>query len=149
MNTSHIRTHRRPRRGHRGFTLIEIIVVVIIIGVLAAVVAPRFLSRVGQSKVAAAKHSMASLRTSANLALADLGRKAQSGDTLRSLVWEKPKGAPDNWEPGVNKEADLLDPWGNEYVLVIPGSVNYDFDIVSYGADGRQGGEGDDADIIG
>lgn len=140
---------RTQRHVRRGFTLIEAIVVVIIIGVLAAVVAPRLISRIGQSKVAAAKASMASLRTSLDLVYTDLGRTAQSGDTLRGLLWDKPKEAPDTWQKGINKEADLNDPWGNPYVLVVPATVHVDYDIVSYGADGREGGEGDNADIIG
>ncbi|MCC6908506.1 MAG: type II secretion system major pseudopilin GspG [Phycisphaerales bacterium] len=140
------RSQRRPRRG---FTLIEAIVVVIIIGVLAAVVAPRLMGRIGQSKVAAAKASMASLRTSLDLVYTDLGREPDSGDTLRAMLWDKPKDAPDTWQKGINKEADLKDPWGNDYALVIPPTVHVDYDIVSYGADGREGGEGDNADIIG
>lgn len=139
-----------PRRSRRrAFTLIEAIVVIIIIGVLAAVVAPRVLQYVGRSKVNAAKASMASLRTAVDLVIADLGRDVQSGETLRSLIWDKPKDAPDTWQKGINKEADLKDPWGNDYVLVVPGTIHVDYDIVSYGADGREGGEGDNADIIG
>lgn len=150
MNRSSSRIRDRKRRpARRAFTLIEAIVVVIIIGVLAAVVAPRVLQRIGQSKVAAAKASMASLRTSVDLALSDLGRDAQSGDTLRGLLWDKPKDAPDTWQKGINKEADLNDPWGNPYLLVVPGNIHVGYDIVSLGADGREGGEGDNADIVG
>jgi general secretion pathway protein G len=50
--------------------------------------------------------------------------------------------------PYLNSADDLLDPWGNEYVLVVPGEVNFDFDIVSYGSDGQPGGEGEAGDII-
>ncbi len=139
-----------PKRSRRrAFTLIEAIVVIIIIGVLAAVVAPRVLQYVGRSKVNAAKASMASLRTAVDLVIADLGRDVQSGETLRSLLWEKPKDAPDTWQKGINKEADLNDPWGNPYIIVVPGAVHVDYDIISYGADGREGGDGDNADIIG
>jgi len=140
---------RRSRRPRRAFTLIEAIVVVIIIGVLAAVVAPRVLQYVGKSKVGAAKSSMASLRLAVDLVIAELGRDAQGGDTLRGLIWDKPKDAPDSWQKGINKEADLNDPWGNPYILIVPGSIHVDYDIVSYGADGREGGDGDNADIIG
>lgn len=142
-------TTRTQRHARKAFTLIEMIVVVMIIGVLAAVVAPRLLQNIGKSKVAAAKGSMASLRLAMDLVYADLGREAQSGDTIRNIVWEKPKDAPDTWQKHINKEADLKDPWGNDYVLVIPPNIHVDYDIISYGADGREGGEGDNADIIG
>lgn len=142
-------TTRNTRRARRAFTLIEAIVVVIIIGVLAAVVAPRLIVNIGKSKVAAAKSSMASLRTAMDIVYADLGREAQSGDTIRNILWDKPKDAPDTWQKGINKEADLKDPWGNDYQLIIPPNVHVDYDIVSYGADGREGGEGDNADIVG
>ena len=51
-------------------------------------------------------------------------------------------------DPYLNNADDLIDPWGNEYVILIPGEYNYDFDIISYGAKGQPGGEGDEADII-
>ncbi|MCL4198779.1 MAG: type II secretion system major pseudopilin GspG [Phycisphaerales bacterium] len=140
---------RRSHRSRRAFTLIEAIVVIVIIGVLAGIVAPRVFQYVVRSKVNTAKSSMASLRLAVDAAIIDLGREVQSGETLRSLIWDKPKDAPDSWQKGINKEADLNDPWGNPYILIVPGSIHVDYDIVSYGADGREGGDGDNADIVG
>ena len=138
------RTNRRTAR--RGFTLIEAIVIVIILGVLAAVIAPRFISRVGQSKSSVAESNASSLASAMKLFIADHG--APEDGTTIDVLWEKPSDVDDaKWEPYVDSSDALLDPWGNKYVLIVPGEKNYDFDIVSYGGDAKPGGEGEDADI--
>lgn len=145
-----VRTARRlpGRSARRAFTLVEAIVVIVIIGILSAIVAPRLIDRIGHAKTAKAQADMAALRTGVTNIMLD-GLVLESGMTLRNILWEKPDNAPANWSKQINKEADLKDPWGNDYVLVVPGKVNTDFDIVSYGSDGRVGGEGDAADITG
>jgi len=138
------RTRTNPRRG---FTLIEAIVIVIILGVLAAVIAPRFISRVGQSKTAVAEANAASLASSLSVFIADHG-KPEEGATI-DILWEKPSNIDESkWEPYVNSPDELLDPWGNQYVLLLPGEKNYDFDIISYGNDGKPGGEREASDVI-
>ncbi len=138
------RTRRRPRHG---FTIIEVIVIVVIIGVLAAVIAPRLFSRVGQSRQSVARSNAATLANAVRLYFNDHG-KPEAGATL-SILWEKPPAVTEGaWEPYVESPEALIDPWGNPYILVIPGQKNFDFDIVSYGKDGQPGGEGEDADII-
>ena len=136
---------RQPRT--RAFTIIEVIVIVVILGVLAAIIAPRLLGRIGQSRRAVAEANAASLASAVKLFIAD-HTKPDAGDTI-DILWTRPAGVDEaSWEPYVDSADDLLDPWGNKFVLVIPGQVNYDFDVVSYGADGQPGGEGEDADII-
>ncbi len=139
---------RRPSGSGRraGFTLIEAIVVIVILGVLAAVIAPRFISRVGQSKQKTGEANAASLATAVKLYLADHGKPAQGASI--DILWERGDVSEEAWSPYVDNADALLDPWGNKFVLVIPGQKNIDFDIVSYGADGKPGGTGEDADIV-
>ncbi len=141
--------NKRSMSAVRGFTLIEAIVVIIILGVLAAVIAPRFLSRVGQSKQAVAGTNATSLATALNLYRADCG-DPESGASLDILL-ERPGNVEEGkWNgPYIQNAEQLLDPWGNKYILEVPGQKNTaDFDIVSYGADAKPGGEGENADVV-
>jgi len=141
------RTDRRAPRT-RGFTLIEVIVIVLILGVLAAVIAPRFIQRVGQSKRSVAEANAASLATAMKLFIADHGNP-EPGSTI-AVLWERPANIEESaWEPYVSSPDQLIDPWGNQFVLRIPGEKNtFDFDIVSFGADAKPGGDGENADVV-
>lgn len=132
----------------RGFTIIEVLVIVVIIGVLAAVIAPRLLQRVGQSKQAVARANAESLAKSVSQYALDCGMP-EAGASLMILV-ERPSNVAENvWKgPYVNNRDELRDPWGNDYTLVVPGKINADFDVVSMGSDNASGGEGDAADIV-
>jgi general secretion pathway protein G len=131
----------------RGFTIIEVIVIVVILGVLAAVIAPRLLNRIGQSKQSVAKSNAAALATSMKLFMADHGTP-ESGAGIE-VLWEKPSNvAEGDWHPYVDNADQLQDPWGRRFVLVLPGQRNVDFDVVSYGADGQPGGTDENADIV-
>ena len=138
---------RAGGRVVRAFTILEVIVIVVILGILAAVIAPRVLQRVGQSKQSVAKAGVASISTSMTNYILDCGTP-EAGASLSILV-ENP-GNVTSWKgPYVNNADDLKDPWGHDYVLFIPSQHgNADFDIVSYGADGQPGGEEENADII-
>jgi general secretion pathway protein G len=143
-----IAENRNRMNARRGFTIIEVIVIVVILGIIAAVIAPRLLSRVGQSKQSVAAANGASLLTSLRLYAADCG-SPEDGAGI-DILFEKPSNvAEGKWKgPYVNSKDDLLDPWGNKYVLIVPGQHNVDFDVVSYGLDGQPGGEGENSDII-
>lgn len=137
----------RGRRARRAFTIIEVIVIVVILGVIAALIAPRLFSRVGQSKQAVANANAASLAGAMRMFLADHG-KPEAGASI-SILWERPATiAEDKWQPYVENADALKDPWDRPFLLVIPGTKNVDFDITSYGADGQPGGTDENADII-
>jgi general secretion pathway protein G len=139
--------HKQRTRRYRAFTIIEVIVIVVILGVLAAVIAPRLLGRIGQSRQAVAKANAESLATQMKLFIAD-HYMPDSGTSIE-ILWQKPSNVEDaKWHPYVDNADALRDPWGNFFVLRIPGEVNIDFDIVSHGADGQPGGEGEAADIV-
>lgn len=130
-----------------GFTIMEVLVVIVIIGVLAAVIGPRLLGRVGQSKQAVAKSNVETLANSVRQFMLDHGSIPSGSDIM--ILWERPSDiAEDKYQPYVENADALLDPWGNKYALIVPGSFNIDFDVVSYGSDAQPGGEGEAKDVI-
>ena len=130
-----------------GFTLVEAIVIIIILGIIAAVIAPRFLGRIGQARTSVAESNASVLVSAMNAFMLD-HRTPESGETI-DILWERPSDIEEaDWEPYVRSADDLLDPWGRKFVLVVPGDKNFDFDVVSYGADGQPGGEDENADVV-
>ncbi len=134
----------------RGFTLIEIMVVVVIIGILIGLVAPNILGRVDKARVTAAKTDIATLEQALEMYRLDNHAYPSTDQGLEALI-TKPSGEPEakNWNlEGYLKKKQLpKDPWGNSYQYVSPGQEGRPFDLYSFGADGREGGEGYDADI--
>lgn len=133
----------------RGFTLLEIIVVVFILSLLAAIVAPRIIGRTDDARIEATKVQMKNFETALKLFKMDNGFYPDTQQGLEALV-EKPGTGrmPQNYKEGgyLEQRKIPLDPWGNPYVYVSPG-LNGDYDILSYGADAKEGGEGKNADI--
>lgn len=138
---------KNASRRRRGFTIIEVLVIITIMGIIAALVVPRLFGRIGQSRQATAQSNAASIAGQVQAFLIDMGKLPDTG-TLEFLRTE-PSGMSGTWRgPYLSNDEALLDPWGNPFVIIVPGEKNTDFDIVSYGADGQPGGEGEDADII-
>jgi len=140
-------SHQRmpPRNRPKGFTLIELLVVLVIIGVLAALIVPNVLDRAGDARVTAARTDVNNLMQALKLYKLDNQRYPSAEQGLEALVHKPTVGTPPpNWKPYVEKLPN--DPWGHPYQYVNPG-VKGDIDVYSFGADGRPGGEGNDADI--
>lgn len=126
-------------KNEKGFTLLEIMVVLIIIGVLAAMVAPRFIERADEAKVEATKAQMQNIAQALKMYRLQNNRYPDSGAGLNALV--SPDKGGKRYMDNVPKDA-----WGNAFVYLAPG-VHGDFDILSYGADGKSGGSGFDTDL--
>jgi general secretion pathway protein G len=138
-------TEMRTKPGERGFTLIEIMIVVIIIGLLAALVGPRLFGKLAMAKQKSAKAQIELFGTAFDTFRLDTGRYPTTEEGLKALR-EKPSGA-ENWNgPYLPKEIPL-DPWGKPYIYKSPGE-HYDYDLISYGLDGVEGGEGENQDIV-
>ena len=133
------------RRSSRGFTLLELMVVIVIIGVLAALIAPKILNRVGEAKITAAQTDIATLMNALKTYKLDNGRYPSTDQGLQALVTKPATGSiPNSWKGYLDKLPQ--DPWHNPYQYANPG-VHGEIDVFSFGADGQPGGEGDDADI--
>jgi general secretion pathway protein G len=135
----------RRRNGEAGFTLVEILVVITIIGLIMAIVGPRVLNYLGESKVKAARIQIESLGSALDLYYLDMGRYPNSNDGLAALV-QRPGNAEEWNGPYLKGGVVPSDPWGHAYVYRSP-VEHAPYEIVSYGSDGQEGGAGTAADI--
>lgn len=139
----------RSFRRSSGFSLLEIIVVVFIISLLAALVGPKLIGRTDDAKIADAKVQIRNLETALKLFRLDNGFYPDTQQGLDALITKPETGKiPAHFREGGYLEQKRMpqDPWGNPYIYVSPG-LHGDFDLFSYGADGKEGGQGKDSDI--
>ena len=139
--------HFRQTRPARGFTLIELLIVMVILGLLASLVGPRLFGQLDASKVKAARTQIEMVGAALDTYRLDMSRYPSTQEGLAALS-EKPADAADaaKWRgPYLKKRVDK-DPWGNSYVYKAPGE-KADYELSSLGADGKEGGSGDAADI--
>ncbi|MEK1941076.1 MAG: type II secretion system major pseudopilin GspG [Pseudomonas sp.] len=131
----------------RGFTLIEIMVVVVILGILAALIVPQVMSRPDQAKITVAKGDVKGISAALDMYKLDNHAYPSTQQGLEALV-KKPSGnpPPKNWNADGYLKRVPVDPWGNPYQYLAPGSKG-PFDLYSFGADGKEGGSANDADI--
>jgi len=128
----------------RGFTLLELLVVMVIIGLLAGYVGPKFFGQIGKSEVKAARAQIDALTKALDQYRLDVGRYPSTEQGLAVLV-TRPADEP-KWSGPYLSKALPKDPWGNDYQYRSPGEHG-EYDLLSFGKDGRPGGEGEDADL--
>jgi general secretion pathway protein G len=135
----------RGKDGESGFTLVEMLVVITIIGLIMALVGPRVLNYLSESKVKTARIQIESFTQALDLFYLDNGRYPSSSEGLSALV-ERP-GAAGSWNGPYIKTATVpTDPWGRPYLYRAPGD-HAPYEIASYGASGQPGGTGVGAEI--
>ena len=132
-----------------GFTLLELVIVIAILSLLAAIIAPKMMGRADDAKIADAKIQIRNLETALRLYKLDNGDYPDTEQGLEALISKPATGnVPNKYREGgyLEQKKIPLDPWGNPYIYISPG-IHGDFDILSYGSDGKDGGTGKDADI--
>ena len=137
---------RNKLPGQSGFTLIEVMVVVAILGILATIVMTSISGKTDQARVTAAKVGLKSIADALEFYKLDNHRYPTTDEGLEALV-TKSASAITFPEGGYLKGGLPKDPWGNPFQYASPGSNNHPYDVYSWGADGAEGGEGNNADI--
>lgn len=129
----------------RGFTLIEIMVVVVILGILAALIVPNVMGQAGKAKVGTTKAALSQVSGALKTFKLDNNRYPTTAEGLNALV-SKPANVK-TWPEGGYLPKAPKDGWDNDLQYVTPGSNGRPFDLYSFGADGQEGGEGENADL--
>ena len=127
-----------------GFTLLELLVVMVIIGLLVSYVGPKYFAQVGKSEIKTAKAQINALEQALDQYRLDVGHYPSTEQGLDALFIKPSNEA--KWSGPYLKKAVPTDPWGNQYMYKFPGE-HADFDLMTYGNDGKQGGKDDAADI--
>jgi general secretion pathway protein G len=143
ININRIKANKMKKQA--GFTLLEIMIVVAIIAGLVAMVAPNIIGEAGAARVKTAQAEMSTIASTLSRYKLDNYTYPTTGQGIEALV-SKPSGSPEpkNYKQGGYLPKLPTDPWGNPYLYI---SQNGKFEIISYGADGQEGGEDDAADI--
>ncbi len=146
INVKGIRMTRIRRT--KGFTLIELLVVILILSMLAGFAAPPIFKRLSKAKADLAKPRMAVIENALKSFEFDCGRLPDESEGGLEALMVAPPELEEKWNGPYLKRSQLLDPWGNPYIYVREGQYNPgSFDLLCYGADAQEGGEGENADI--
>lgn len=125
----------------KGFTLIELLIVIVIMGLLMSLVAPTMFSKVDSTKVKTAEAQMQMMSVALDTYRLDLGGYPSSLEELRAS--DRP-----GWDGPYLPKDIPIDPWGNPYAYAVPGPEGQPYELLSFGPDGKRGGNGDNEDIV-
>ena len=139
--------NRQSAAAAAGFTLIEIMVVVVILAVLGALVVPKILENVDKARVTRAQSDIRAVQTALDLYRLDNFKYPTTEQGLQALVTQPVDPTITNYRSGGYLPSLPKDPWNNVYLYASPGVGGRDYDITTYGRDGKPGGDGYDADI--
>ena len=128
----------------QGFTLLELLVVMVIIGLLAGYVGPKYFAQIGKSEIKATRAQIDALEKALDQYRLDVGRYPNTEQGLNALM-KQPAGE-SRWQGPYLRKDVPLDPWGTAYQYRQPGEHG-EFDLFSFGKDGKAGGDGEAADI--
>jgi len=133
----------------KGFTIIEILVVIVILGILGTLLVPRFLDKPDEARVTKAQLDIKAIESSLKMYKLENGVYPTTDQGLEALVTKpETEPVPKNYKKGGYMEKkSIKDPWENDYIYRSPGEDDRDYEIISYGADGKEGGEDFNADI--
>jgi general secretion pathway protein G len=132
-------------KNRKGFTLIELLVVIVIIGLLASLVTPKLFGKLGTAKEKTAKAQIEMVVTSLDAFKLDTGRYPTTDEKLE-VLWKDP-GTIKNWKGPYLPKPLGPDPWDNPYFYKVPGANGKPFELKSFAADGKEGGDGENKDI--
>ncbi|PCG16011.1 MULTISPECIES: type II secretion system major pseudopilin GspG [Sphingomonas] len=141
-----MRTETKKRRKKNGFTLVELMVVIVIIGLLATIVALNVLPSGDTARIQKAKADIATIEQGLELYRLQMGSYPTTQQGLQALVSAPPGADAARYQAGGYVKKLPKDPWGRDYLYAAPGKHGQ-ADVWTLGADGKDGGEGIDADI--
>ena len=139
---------KRIRSARRGFSLIELLVVLVILALLVGLVAPKFMAQTGKGQVGSAKAQIGNFKTAVELYRVDHNGNPP-GDLQDLITAPSSSDSGGQWKGPYLQDVQSIpaDPWGNPYMYNVPGPNGQDYEIISYGKDGKEGGSGEDEDL--
>lgn len=147
MSIHHTRCKWPLHTARRGFTMVEVIVIVTVLALLMTVVTTNVMSSLGKSHAQLARTQAAKVAQALNMYLIETGQSSpEDGFDLTVLTLRSDDGGGPGG-PYLPKAGDIIDPWGNQFMVISPGEINADFDVLSYGKDAAPGGEGVNSDL--
>lgn len=138
---------KQKKLKDKAFTLVELLVVIVLLALIATVVVPKFFTGLEEQKRKIARMGITNVEDALHRFYIDCGRFPDDSEGLEALIIA-PADLEEKWRGAYLKRSQLMDPWDNPYIYVAEGEINPgSFDLISYGADGEPGGEGDNEDI--